>query len=355
MSHHFDSPTAIEDGRLNLCDVYAFPGQPGSTCLILTVNPDAGRSSPTSFRSEAVYEFVVGPDGTAGQALSLRVRFSGLSDGPQGLRVLTASGTADPRRETEVGRGTTDAVLRLDVGGQAGRMWAGTAADPFWADGVALAQFFAAVAEGRYEPELFDRHANVFDGRNVSAIVLELPDEVLGTGTLSVWARISLDGHAAPRQVSRMGQPMLRPLFFRMPGDETEQLNAGEPGSDVTRYRGSVLQTALAVAELAGVGDPHEHAATVAAAFLPDVLHYRPGVPARFVPGSGNGRALDDDAFGTAVSLLVGHRRGNSLAPFTPPPTFPYVPPAHAGELPALLELFGIRSAGADPTAASAS
>ena len=30
MSHHFDSPTAIEDGRLNLCDVYAFPS-PGAT------------------------------------------------------------------------------------------------------------------------------------------------------------------------------------------------------------------------------------------------------------------------------------------------------------------------------------
>jgi hypothetical protein len=204
MSHHFDSPTAIEDGRLNLCDVYAFPSQPGSTSLILTVNPDAGRSSPTTFRSEAVYEFVVGPD-VSGQTLSLRIRVADPSDGVQELRVLTGTGalSADPRRETEVRRGSTDAVHRLDVGGQAGRVWAGTAADPFWADGVALAQFFAAAAEGRYEPELFDRHANVFDGRDVSAIVLELPDEVLGTGTQSVWARISLDGHGAPRQVGR--------------------------------------------------------------------------------------------------------------------------------------------------------
>lgn len=356
MSHHFDSPTAIEDGRLNLCDVYAFPSQPGSTSLILTVNPDAGRSSPTTFRSEAVYEFVVGPD-VSGQTLSLRIRVSDPSDGIQELRILTGTGalSADPRRETEVGRGTTDAVHRLDVGGQAGLVWAGTAADPFWADGVALAQFFAAAAEGRYEPELFDRHANVFDGRNVSAIVLELPDEVLGTGTQSVWARISLDGHAAPRQVSRMGQPMLRPLFFQTPGDETEELNAGDPASDLTRYRDTVMQAALTVADLAGARDPHQHAATVAAAFLPDVLRYTPGVPARFVPGSGNGRALDDDAFGTAVSLLVGHQRGNSLPPFTPSSTFPYVPPAHAGELPALLELFGLRSAGADPTAGSAS
>jgi hypothetical protein len=33
----------------------------------------------------------------------------------------------------------------------------------------------------------------------------------------------------------------------------------------------------------------------------------RPGSAARFHPGSANGRALDDDAFGAAISLLVGH------------------------------------------------
>jgi hypothetical protein len=48
MSHHFDSPTAIEDGRLNLCDLYVFPETPGMSTLILTVNPDSGRSNPTT-------------------------------------------------------------------------------------------------------------------------------------------------------------------------------------------------------------------------------------------------------------------------------------------------------------------
>jgi hypothetical protein len=33
----------------------------------------------------------------------------------------------------------------------------------------------------------------------------------------------------------------------------------------------------------------------------------RPGSAARFHAGSANGRALDDDAFGAAISLLVGH------------------------------------------------
>lgn len=50
MSHHFDSAADRADGRINLCDLYAFPGPRGTSALILTVNPDAGRSSPTTFR-----------------------------------------------------------------------------------------------------------------------------------------------------------------------------------------------------------------------------------------------------------------------------------------------------------------
>ena len=234
--------------------------------------------------------------------------------------------------------------------GRSGSVWAGLAADPFWADGVALAGFLGAIAEGRYEPEIFDGHANIFDGRNISAVVLEIPDDVLGTGALSIWARITLHGHAPQRRVSRMGQPMLRPLFFNVPGEETEELNGGNPASDEEQYRAKVVQIAEAVGKLAGVADPYRHAVDVAAAFLPDLLRYTPGRPARFVPGSGNGRALDDDAFGIAVSLLVGDSLARSSAPFAASPTFPHVPRPHAGELPALLDLFGVRPAGADPT-----
>ena len=31
MSHHFDTPTAQEDPRINLCDFYLFRGRPGTT------------------------------------------------------------------------------------------------------------------------------------------------------------------------------------------------------------------------------------------------------------------------------------------------------------------------------------
>jgi Domain of unknown function (DUF4331) len=71
VSHHFDSPTAIADGRVNLCDLFAFPGVPGTTTLILTANPDAGRSSATTFRPDALYEFVVASDGGTDEDIAL--------------------------------------------------------------------------------------------------------------------------------------------------------------------------------------------------------------------------------------------------------------------------------------------
>src|SRR5580700_9879607 len=109
MSHHFDSPTAIEDGRLNLGDLYVFPETPGTSTLVLTVNPDAGRSNPTTFRPDALYEFVIASDG-----------------GPPGQSGLEGS---------ELGVGHTGQAFALSDGGAA---WFGLAQDPFWGDAAAL-------------------------------------------------------------------------------------------------------------------------------------------------------------------------------------------------------------------------
>jgi hypothetical protein len=94
------------------------------------------------------------------------------------------------------------------------------------------------------------------------------------------------------------------------PGADTEALNAGSPADDVAAYSDRVRRTAVHVAELSRAANPDEHAAKLVAAFLPDQLRYRPGQPARFAPGTGNGRGLHDDAFGTTLSLLVGRPLG---------------------------------------------
>src|SRR5215472_17959704 len=98
MSHHFDSAADRADGRINLCDLYAFPGAPGTTALIVTVNPDAGRSSPTTFRPDALYEFVVASDGGTREDIAFRVSFTDPDQtGHQQMRILRAEGPAAQR------------------------------------------------------------------------------------------------------------------------------------------------------------------------------------------------------------------------------------------------------------------
>jgi len=340
MSHHFDSPTALADGRVNPCDLYVFPAAAGASALIVTVNPDAGRSSPTTFRPDALYEFVVASDGGTSEDLTFRVTFSEPDEhGRQQVQVRRANGPA-ARHGTEgvlLGEGRTGEVFTLDGDGLA---WAGLAADPFTGDGVALGGFLQALREGRYSPEAFTAPADTFAGRDVTAIALQVPDAIFAGSPVALWGRISLDGHGPQRQVSRIGQPMLRPLFFNPPDTDVDALNADMPANDQASYGGRVRRLAATVARLAGLPDPDGHTEQVVAAFLPDVLGYRPGQPATFHPGDGNGRALGDNAFDTALAVLAGSPIASSSAPPQATPTFPFLAPSRPATLPALVDLY---------------
>jgi uncharacterized protein DUF4331 len=343
VSHHFDSAADRADGRINPCDLYAFPAAPDTTALILTVNPDAGRSSPTTFRPDALYEFVVASDAGTSEDIAFRVTFTESDDHrQQQVRVLRASGPA-ARHGTDgtlLGEGHTGEVFSLDDSGLA---WAGLAADPFNADGIAIGMFLQGLAEGRYTPEVFTAApSNTFAGRDVTAIALQLPDVALGSTQIALWARISLYGHAPQRQVSRIGQAMLRPLFFYPPDTEAEldALNAGAPATDRDAHGERVRRIAATAARLAGLPDPDAHAVRVAAAFLPDVVTYWPGQPAAFHPGDGNGRALGDDAYDIAVAVLAGSTLGNAAAPRQATPAFPYLSAPQPADLPPLADYF---------------
>jgi len=341
VSHHFDSTAARADGRINPCDLYAFPAAPGTTALIVTVNPDAGRSSPTTFRPDALYEFVVASDAGTSEDLALRITFTAPDDnGEQQVRILRADGPAAPHGTagTALGEGRTGAVFSLDGNGLA---WAGLAADPFNGDGIAIGRFLQALAEGRYAPEVFTASpSNLFAGRDVTAVALQLPDAALGGIRIALWARISLAGPAGQRQVSRVGQAMLRPLFFNPPDADVDALNTGAPAADRDTHGERVRRIAGTVARLAGLSDPDGHAERVTAAFLPDVLTYRPGQPAAFHPGDGNGRALGDNAFDITVAVLAGSTLGSASAPRHATPAFPYLSAPQPADLPPLADLF---------------
>jgi hypothetical protein len=124
MSHHFDRPTAVEDGRLNLLDLYVFPEAPGTTTLVVGVSPDSGRSSPTTFRPDALYEFVIASDGGPVEDRAFLMSFGEPdADGRQEMRSATLpAGRASlawrapnsaPGRNLLAGRNVTAIALQV--------------------------------------------------------------------------------------------------------------------------------------------------------------------------------------------------------------------------------------------------
>ncbi len=153
MSHHFDTPTAREDPRINVCDFYLFPGRPGSTVMAMTVNPNAGQSAPDTFRDEGLYAFRFDLDGDAREELSFNVRFGAAlhSDDEdhahaQSFEVRRASGaSATSGADGEpIAAGHTGRAVEAGGGVKA---FAGLAPDLFAGDAMALGEFRTAFFE----------------------------------------------------------------------------------------------------------------------------------------------------------------------------------------------------------------
>jgi hypothetical protein len=321
MSHHFDTPTAKEDPRINLCDYYLFRGRPGTVAMALTVNPDAGRSAPDTFRDEGLYAFRFDLDGDAREKVTFKVTF-----GPpahpagnehrhvQAFEVRRADGPdAMLGNHGEViASGTTGGVT---VAG-AVSVFAGTAPDLFAGDAAALEAFRTAFyKEGRYHPAAFQNRKNYFAGRNVSAIVLEVPVEMIGRGSVRGWATVSLVGHAPETQVSRWGMPLVTHLFMPDP-NMRETYNRSVPTDDLTQFGGRIGEVIERMTALAGsTTHPAEYAGRVVARLCPTTLPYELDTAAGFDFAGFNGRGLTDDAMDVMLTLATNAPLDDGVAP----------------------------------------
>jgi Domain of unknown function (DUF4331) len=322
MSHHFDTPTAREDPRINVCDLYLFQGRPGTTVMAMTVNPDAGVSAPTTFREEAIYSFRFDLDGDHWEDLAFKVRFGNVehADGDahkhvQPFEVRRATGpTARKGEEGElVLEGKTEELVRSKSGLSA---YAGLAPDLFAGDSAALGAFRNALfKDNKFDPEAFLNKTNFFARRNVTAIVLEVPTPMIGAGKVSCWATASLYGHAPEVQVSRWGLPLITNVFI-LDMNVREDFNRGVPADDLTKF-GAVIG---GVAEkLSGLADtspyPVDYGKQLASRLLPAVLPYELGTPAAFDFAGFNGRALADDTMDVIITLSSNTPLADGVAP----------------------------------------
>jgi hypothetical protein len=133
--------------------------------------------------------------------------------------------------------------------------------DLFAADAAALGEFRNAFFnENRFDPAAFQNRKNFFAGRNVTAIVLEVPNALIGQGTVRAWATASLFGHAPELQVSRWGLPLVTHVF--MPDAEMkERFNRTSPSDDQTPF---VTQARQVVERLVGLAGSATHPADYA-------------------------------------------------------------------------------------------
>jgi hypothetical protein len=227
-----------------------------------------------------------------------------------------------------IASGTTGKPLQAAANVQA---FAGLAPDIFAGDGVALTSFTGSFyVKGIFQPQAFLNRQNLFQKRNITAIVLEVPTASIGSGLVHIWGTISLYGHAPETQVARWGLPLITHMY--MPNMQTREVfNRSKPADDKSGLAPLIADAATKMTGLANsTARPRDYAQQLVERLVPNVLPYRLGTPAAFDFVEFNGRALTDDVMDVMLTLMSN----TALADGAIPPAdrvierFPYYGPA---------------------------
>jgi hypothetical protein len=140
----------------------------------------------------------------------------------------------------------------------------------------------------------------------VTAIVLEVPNELIGKGNIHARATVSLYGHSPEMQVSRWGLPLITHLFLNDPSDQEvkERFNTSVPSEDVASFSGHIADfTQKVTTYAASVMNPEEYGKQMVARLCPTTLPYDLGTQAAFDLAGFNGRPLCDDVMDVMLTL----------------------------------------------------
>ena len=320
MSHHYSGPDASfphGDARLDLTDVFAFPGVEGKSILIMNVHPAVCIKTlqPTvaePFSPDAFYEFRIDTDGDAVADIGYRIRFSPSTGGKQTATLRRVVGALaagiDDHGETIVEHAPVSMGREAQITELRGyRLFAGWRSDPFFFDPLGALDGFNFT--GR----------DFFTDKDVCSIVLEIPNTELWSAPIGLWAR-TVDGSDGRWIQADRGAKPSQAVF--LPGDERGAYLAAEPAGD-SRFVGAFAHSL----EHTGGYSPEE-ARRVSETLLPDIMRFDPTLPASY---PGNGRKLIDDVMDPFIALLTnGKVTTDGLGPHSDLlPDFPYLGPPH--------------------------
>jgi hypothetical protein len=301
------SKTTETGSPLTLCDFYLFAGKSNTTVMAMTVNPDAGLHSPDTFSEGAIYAFRFDLDGDGKEEVAFKMQFKQQFDDEtrerQQVFTLRRAEGSHARAGGEGEIIATGALNQTVKTQNQVSAFAGLKPDLFAANKNALSAFLQAINDGQYAPDAFHAHDNTYAGRNVMAIVVEVPGELIGKGQVQSWATIS---EGAPfRQIARRGLPLLTDIFIS-DKEARRQYNESGPGEDMTKFGESIDRFIARTTELTGLTtSPSDYAKKISDRILPSTLPYVVGSPAAFTLAQFNGRALNDNVFDTMLDLAT--------------------------------------------------
>jgi hypothetical protein len=297
MSHHFDTKLAKENPAFNICDMYLFKGTADSTVMAMTVNADSGISGLDTLHPEGLYVFRFDLDNDSKEDVVFKFRFGEpehVGDDEhkhaQTYRVIRAEGA-------DIGGDAGEVILggRTDTvsSGSGIRAFVGTAPELWAANAIGFFDFLGALyGNDRFDADVWQNPKNFFERRNVTALVLEVPNALIGSGKVGAWATLSLYGHAPEVQIYRWGVPLFTHLFLSDPKrtDLPEKFHNTNPAQDVELFEEAVAGFVTTLTDRAKSSGPA-------------MLRYEIGTPAVFSLTDFNGRPLGADAFDVMLTL----------------------------------------------------
>src|ERR1700723_2953615 len=96
MSHHLDSPIALQDIRLDITDLYLFRGEIGTVFVINVCHSIFGEIPSPGYHPEGMYEFKIDLNGDAIEELTYRITFDERASA--GSNALSCAASPAPMR-----------------------------------------------------------------------------------------------------------------------------------------------------------------------------------------------------------------------------------------------------------------
>lgn len=314
MSDHLDSP----DPQTDICDLYVFakPGSPSNTILVMNVNPEAPKHA-SRFDPQASYEWKIDTNGDLFADLAYHVSFSKPTNGEQFATLYRATGP-DAERSGPAGSVVIPSSpvcfgqqVHITEAGDY-RFYAGIRSDPFFLDLDGYLNKFQWTGQ------------NVNAANNVFSIVLELPNsEFSNSQYVGVWVRTLAPMHGELHQMDQAGRPGTSPLFFM--GQEQQQalFNGSHPSRHIDQFQKRLMEVFQERYSF-----NIEEALAESLKWLPDILPFEPGCVETYP----NGRWLNDDTLAVAGLAWTHGKCGPSLSKgnLNLLPDFPYLGDPHS-------------------------